>query len=394
MAAINRSWSRQRVVDECAAWPDPDERARWIELFADEHAKRPWVRETAYQNAGVYTRYHILTGETEVTPHGLRVFIKLCERGAYKGRCTPRTIAGYVAAIYKTLRLLHPDRDYLALAKIAYVMLKVADRTPKQRTAAVADAVDLERFARDMIERARKIWRDERVRGAMLFRTGLYILMGLYMPERLRAFTSLAINQVNFDTRRIVFRPDQTKNKRESEREIPEGLVPLMREWLEMRASFQPDHDFFWISLKTGRAAASATLYAALRGETSDPHDFRAPVTPHPLRNAAATFIVRYAPEKAPLVSTILTQRSPELAREYTNGAGMIEASREAARVIMNSGVVPKLDRRRGPKKFKRGKRVLTPPVQPLGPNLGSQSGATDVSRGAPRDGNPSVVTE
>lgn len=389
MAAVNRSWSRQQVVDECAAWPDPNERARWIELFADEHAKRPWVRETAYQNAGVYTRYFQLTGETGVTLHGLRVFIALCERGAYKRRCAPRTIAGYVAAIYKTLRLLHPDRDYPALAKITHIMLKVADRTPKQRTAAVADAVDLERFARNMIERGRRIWPVERVRGAMLFRTGLFTLMGLYMPERLRAFTALAVNQVNFETRRIVFRPDQTKNKRESEREIPESLVPLMHEWLEMRGSFHPDHDFFWISVKTGRAAACATLYAALRGETSDPHDFRASVTPHPLRNAAATFIVREAPEKAPLVGTILTQRSERLAREYTDGAGTIEASREAAKVIMNSGVAPKLDRRCGPKKYKRGKRVLTPPAQPLGPNLGSQSEVTDVSREALRDRNP-----
>lgn len=388
MTAINRSWSRQWVLDECAAWPDPNERARWIELFADEHAERPWVRETAYQNAGVYTRYFLLTGETEVTPHGLKVFITLCERGAYKGSCTPRTIAGYVAAIYKTLRLLHPDRDYRALAKIVGAMLRIADRTPKRRAAAVADAVDLERFARDMIERGRRIWPVERLRGAMLFRTGLFILMGLYMPERLRAIASLAVAQVKFDTRRIVFRPVQTKNKRQSEREIPESLVPLMREWLEMRAGFQPDHGFFWISLKTGRAAASATLYAALRAETSDPHDFRAPVTPHLLRNTAAEFIVRHAPEKAPLVSTILTQRSPKLAREYTNGAGTIEASREAAGLIMNSGVVPKLDRRRGPKKYKRGKRVLTPPIRPMGPTLGSQSGATDVSRGASRDEN------
>jgi hypothetical protein len=114
--------------------------------------------------------------------------------------------------------------------------------------------------------------------------------------------------------------------------------VPIIREWLEMRLTFKPDHDFFWVSLKTGATAVPATLYAAMRAETSDPPDFRSPVTPHPLRNAAAIFIVRHAPEKVPLVSPVLGHRDAALHREYIEGAGMIEASRDAARIIMTTG--------------------------------------------------------
>lgn len=374
MTAANRSWSLQRVTKECLAWPDPAERARWIELFGDEQAERPWAPETAYQNAGIYSRYFLLTGETEVSPHGLKIFIRLCELGAYRRHCCPRTIAGYVAAIYKILRLLHPEREYRALAKIMWAMLKAADRTPKRRTAAVADAVDLERFAQQMVARGQKIRGAEPARGAMLFRTGLYILMGLYMPERLRAFASLTVAQVNLAAGEIAFRPDQTKTKEPSRRAIPPFLIPLIRGWLDLRAAFEPNHDYFWVSLKTGQAAAPTTLYAAMRAETRDPREFGAPVTPHSLRNAAATFIVRSAPEKAPLVSVILTQRDPELAAEYTNGAGTIEASREAGRMMMASGEVPKLDRRRGPRRYRRGKRVLTPP------DRGRQSGCALVS--------------
>jgi integrase len=362
MVAINRAWSRQRVAADCASWPDEAERASWMDLFGDKHAEKQWARETAYQNAGVYSRYFLLTGETEVTPRGLRLFVRLCEMGAMKRKCSPRTVAGYVAAIYKVLRLLHPENDYRALGKIMWRMLHLAERTPKQRTAAVPDAVDLERSAWRMVEAGRKIRRADKERGTMVFRTGLYLLMGLYIPERLRAFASLTVDQVNLATCLIVFRPDQTKNKRECPRPIPPELVSVIREWLKMRQEFKPGHDFFWISLKGGGPALPATLYAALRAETDDPRGFPFPVTPHPLRNAAATFIVRHAPEKAPLVGAVLAQRDPRLAREYIEGAGMIEASRDAGRTIMASGEAPKIDLRRGPRRFRRGKRILTPP--------------------------------
>ncbi len=87
MAAVNRAWSRQRVINDCACWPDEAERARWIHLFADEHMEKTWARETAYQNAGVHGRYFLFTGETEVTPRGLKAFIALCEMGAMTRRC-------------------------------------------------------------------------------------------------------------------------------------------------------------------------------------------------------------------------------------------------------------------------------------------------------------------
>ncbi|HWI25759.1 MAG TPA: tyrosine-type recombinase/integrase [Stellaceae bacterium] len=364
MVAVNRAWSQQRVAADCAPWPNEAERARWLALFGDDSVERVWARETAYQNAGVYSRYFLMTGESDVTPRGLKIFIRLCEMGGMKRRCSPRTVAGYVAAIYKVLRLLHPDTDLRALRTIMWRMLRLADRTPKQRTAAIADAVDLERAAWRMIEAGRKIRRADRERGAMLFRTALYLLMGLYMPERLRAFASLTVQQVNLDAGLIVFRPDQTKNKRESERRIPADLVPLIREWLEIRASFHPDHDLFWISLKSGGAAAPATLYAALRSETDDPFDFSVTVTPHSLRNAAATFIVRQAPEKASIASVVLVHRNSELTDEYIEGAGTIEASRKGGHIVMSSGEVPKIDGRRGPRRYKRGKRVLIAPAR------------------------------
>jgi integrase len=364
MAGINRAWSRQRVINDCACWPDEAERARWLDLFADDHMEKTWARETAYQNAGVYSRYFLLTGETEVTPRGLKAFVALCEMGAMKRKCCPRTVAGYVAAIYKILRLLHPENDYAALGRITTTMLSLAARTPKRRTAAVGDAVELIRFGWRLIDRGRKIRRANRERGTLLFRTGLHILMGLYMPERLRAFASLEVGQVDLDGGLIVFRADQTKNRREIARPLPSDLIPVIREWLEIRLAFMPDHDLFWISLKTGAAAVPATLYAAMRAETSDPADFPSPVTPHPLRNAAASFIVRHAPEKATLVSPILGQLDAKLAGEYIEGAGMIEASRDAAHIIMSSGEAPKIDRRRGPRRYRRGKLVLTPRAQ------------------------------
>jgi len=91
-------------------------------------------------DASVYSRYFLITGETAVTPRGLKLFIRLCELGAMRRRCRPRTVAGHVAALYKMLRLLHSDRDHRVLGRLARQMLALAARTPKRRAAATPAA--------------------------------------------------------------------------------------------------------------------------------------------------------------------------------------------------------------------------------------------------------------
>jgi integrase len=337
-AAINRTWSLAHVHRDCASWPDPQERTTWLAKFGDEHSPRPWVRESAYDKARVYSRYFETTGETVLTMQGMRVFIRLCELGG----CCPRTLAGYAAAIFCVLRLLHPENSCQWLYRRVLAMQKAAAATPKKRAAAIHDALDLCKFAMELIEKGRAAGR-KTDRGRDLFGTGLYIIIAVHCPERLRALTSIDLDQIDLDQRTITFRPDQTKGKVEAQRELHENLIPIIREWIK---DFRGDHPHrrLWAT-RTGSAPVPATIYAALRRHSKK---FEVPITSHPIRNAAASFIMREAPDKARLVGAILWHKSGSPAtEEYIMGAGMIEASRTAGTLLQNVGKRPENSRRR-----------------------------------------------
>ncbi len=338
--AVNRVWTLESVERDCASWPDPAERAAWVEEFGYDHSRRHWVRESAYDKARVYSRYFEATGEAAVTMRGMFAFIKLCEMGG----CCPRTLAGYAAAIYCLVRLLHPKNRYEWLYTRVRAMQKAAARTVKKRAAAIPDTLDLYAFALDLIERARRISGDPGHR-QNLFRTGLYIAIALHCPERLRALTSIDLDQIDLAQGTITFRPDQTKTKVEVTRVLHESLIPLIREWIdEIRG--EPDHHFLWVT-KTGSAPVPATIYAALRRHSQDQ---TVRITSHPIRNAAATFIMREAPDKARLAGAILWHKpGSSITDEYIQGAGMIEASREVGTLLQGIGKHPdRKPRRRG----------------------------------------------
>ncbi|MBX6370483.1 MAG: hypothetical protein IRZ04_21135, partial [Rhodospirillales bacterium] len=120
MTACNRVWTRALVEKDCASWP-ADQRGRWLELFGDESSPRPWVRETAYQRAGVYTRYLSITGEDWLTPNGVRLFVRSVEK-----KVCPRTVAGYVAALFGIGRLLRPEVNLHWLYRAAVRMIQLA----------------------------------------------------------------------------------------------------------------------------------------------------------------------------------------------------------------------------------------------------------------------------
>src|SRR3546814_4247377 len=91
------------VKMDCATWP-AEERARWLALFDPNRVDRlslwacrkesPWVRETQYNCASVYSRYlecvrrHGLPDV--VTPEGLHAFIREAENRS----STAWTVAG------------------------------------------------------------------------------------------------------------------------------------------------------------------------------------------------------------------------------------------------------------------------------------------------------------
>lgn len=329
-------WRRDIVEHDCATWPEED-RQRWLELFADDDPlkPRPWVRATAFQNAGVYTRYLAC-----VRRHGLE------DRLSYAGVCAfirereaagnvMRTIAGYVASLYKIGRLLRPEEDLGWLLKSLRNTLKVAEQSVKLRNGRLADALEIYRLGQDLVAKARRLgpasWN-----ATELYRTGLFLCFGLIVQERLRAQTGLTLDDIDLDDAHVFYAAHLIKNKHESERVFNDEVRAMLREWVDVfRARWRPQHRALWIA-RGGQPATAATLAAAMRRVTR--RALGVALSPHSLRHAAATFLARMAPEHAPLATTILGQRSEAVTREYTETADNLQASRDAAALIEGHG--------------------------------------------------------
>lgn len=333
MPSANTITTPELVAKDCATWP-VEERARWIALFVPRSPLQcpPWARQTAYQTAGVYTRY-LAAVQAEglppaVTPGGVRVFI----RGRESAGCTPRTISGYVWAVLKVTRLLHPHDDRMWLADTAHRIEMAARRTPKKKNAKVVDAAALSRLGKTLIAKARQLGPHAGWPAIQTYRDGLWLCLGVCAPERRRALATIKLGDIDLAARCIYFGPDDTKSRINSVREITHEVAEALAEWITVyRAVYEPAHDRLWIA-RGGAPACDSTLYIAMRKATATLVE--GGTSPHRFRDGAATLLVEAGPEHAPLATTILTQSSERMTREYTETARRLEASRQVADIL------------------------------------------------------------
>jgi integrase len=131
----------------------------------------------------------------------------------------------------------------------------------------------------------------------------------------------------------------QVKTKVERGWVVEAAVAALMWEWLEeWRPVMRPSHDGIWIA-KSGKPACGETLYAAMRKlTTTAPWGY--PISPHRLRDAAATFLTRHSPETAEMASTLLGHKSSASTLHYIEEAGQVSASRRATTLLEEAKVM------------------------------------------------------
>jgi len=342
----NKVSTTHYVERDCRSWHMQD-RERWMDLFdPDRMLGDPvWVRQTQYQNAAVYSRYLtacLAAGNANprfVTPRGVQCFIQACEIL----ECRPRTIAGYVWCLFKISRLLWPSRHCGWLSKTCCALDAIAEKTTKKKIAQIPQAEELLWLAYNLLHQARaapiRNWN-----ATQLFRTGLYILIGVYMPERLRALASIDIAQIDFESGMVRFDRDVIKNKTDRPRVLPAAVLDALREWIDdwrlawisTRASYKGNpaelgHNKLWIG-KSGRPAGDSTLTVALRDVTTQYFGFA--VTSHRFRDAAATLHVEAAPGETRLAMQNLGHKSGEMTAEYTETATQVRAGQHFAAAL------------------------------------------------------------
>jgi integrase len=361
---------------DCAAWP-ADEQAAWLALFDPERPDRlslwarrkesPWVRETQYNCASVYSRYldcvrrHGLPDA--VTPEGLHEFIKEAE-----GRdSTAWTVAGYVKALRSVMELVHPDRKeaFLWLKDVYAHIEAVAKRQPKKKSINLRrySSVDLYRLGvQEMLEALKRSKRDWR--SIQMMRDGLWLLLGCCCPERLKALESIRICDVDLERGRIDFPAHKVKTKEENERVIPETVRAVISAWIEQfRAHYEPDHDYLFIA-RGGGPVQKGTMYAAMRKLTQE--KLGVAVTPHRFRDAAATFVVQELPELAALTRVILNHASWATTRNYRTTAKQLVASRRVADHLESAERALERQVRKQHRRSPRGRASCTTKKKPV----------------------------
>lgn len=335
MPACNVVTSSALVAKDCATWSSRDQQ-RWKELFDPEMnwGDTPWVRAVQYQIAGVYTRYlasaravAAVVGQG-ITSGGLKAFIKDCElRG-----CCPRTIAGYTWDLTKLSAKLWPSRNRDWLFKTCTALDRVARRTAKRKLGRIADSAEIRMMAERLLAKARDLGPKGGWEAILLYRDGLFALLGAYDPERRRALATIRLDQIDFDECVIRFDAEQIKTGEPSIRHLPPNLVEDLKEWIDVwRRQANAKHGMLWVK-KGGGPVGDAALAVAFGNATERELGIR--LSPHRLRDGAATLIVEDSPNSVPIARHVLGHKSEHMIQEYTETANQIEAGRQYGAAI------------------------------------------------------------
>src|SRR3546814_13546345 len=94
-------------------------------------------------------------------------------------------------------------------------------------------------------------------------RDGLWLLLGCFCPERLKAMESIRISYIDLEHGRIEFPADKVKTKEENERVMPETVRAVSSVWIDnYRALYASVHDYLFFA-RQGGPVLSGTMSAA-----------------------------------------------------------------------------------------------------------------------------------
>ncbi|MCR9178428.1 MAG: site-specific integrase [Alphaproteobacteria bacterium] len=334
MVSIIRRTSPELVRQHCADWPKPDQ-AAWIKTFDPETVLGVapcWAPVTQYQNGGVYSRYLEVCRQKglaeELSPDGLQHFIRSAENLA----CSAITIAGYVWALWKVATVIRDVRsgDFNWLMASAKRIEAVGRRSRKRKADRYVSVEPLLKLGFSTMRNAAPEigrWAD-----VQAYRDGLFLAFSSVCPERLRALEAIRLSWIADDCSCVKFPAEFQKTGEPSTRIVPAFLRPALARWInEIRPTVAGDHDLLWVA-KGGRPLGFAAIQAAMRRLTQPVLGIA--LTPHRLRDAAATFIVEEITDQAALAARILNHRDPSSARHYTEAAEGLKASRQVGAMV------------------------------------------------------------
>lgn len=334
MVSIIRRTSSELVRQRCAGWSEKDQ-AAWIKAFDPEvllGVEPCWAPVTQYQNGGVYTRYLDVCRDSgvaeDLSPDGLQRFIQSTENLG----CSVITISGYVWSLWKVTTILRDvstgEFDWLlATAKRVGAAAKRTRKRKADRYVSVEPLLELAFSTMRASAPESGRWAE-----IQSYRDGLFLAFASVCPERLRALEAIRLSWIADDCSAVKIPTEFQKTAEPSTRLVPGFLRPALARWItDIRPIVAGDHDLLWVT-KGGRPMGFGAIQAAMRKLTQPA--FGIAVTPHRLRDAAATFVVEEITNQAGLASRILNHRDPNSMRAYTETAAGLTASRRVGALI------------------------------------------------------------
>jgi len=354
----------ENVRADCAEWPEAARRS-WVTCFDPEdplwrtellqQGITPWSRATQYDRARVYTRYLRFVrarglGEA-VSPEGVRAWLDALQD---QGRSL-YTIASHVRLLHAVAGLLYPGEDWawLARTKAAVTARIKAAQPPKRKDGQLVGTRDLLRAGLDLLGEGLDALPGEAEpppivpwATAQKVRDGLWLILGAHCPERVNALQQVAVHEIDLEAGRFDVPGERVKTRKGSTRIFPPVVAAAIRVYLaRVRAPHvaawrarqeAADHSALWI-VKGGGPARSGTMAAAMKQVTR--LRLGHAVSPHRLRDAAATYIAEDMPEQAALASVVLQHSNSATTREYTRQAGQVAAFRTIAEHLLADAV-------------------------------------------------------
>jgi integrase len=249
---------------------------------------------------------------------------------------TPHSVAIQIDSLYGAARTLMPHRDWAWLLQMKTRLYGAAPRGNRARP--VITSVQLVDLGKALMEES-KISAEKPIpmADAIRYRDGLMFALLAQIPLRPCNAAALEIGRdvIKEDNNwSIVISPEDTKTATYLDFEIPESIHDEFATYLRLvrpRMLRHPGCKAFWVSPKGGPLSYSAVWPVFARHSTEQ---LGIRITPHDVRDAAATMWAIAAPDRVGISRDLLAHADLRTTEKHYNRARGIEASRAHSRVI------------------------------------------------------------
>jgi len=259
---------------------------------------------------------------------------------------TPRSVAIQVDALYKAARVMMPERDWTWLKTVKARLYRAAPASAP--TGPVVTSLQLLDLGLQLMDESKPtpgtpISKDHAAR----YRDGLMIALLAFIQPRRKNLAALEIGRhlVREDNRWFVIIPrEETKTGTPNEYRVPELLESYLGIYLDIvrpQMLRRPACAALWLNSK-GCPLAYAAIGDIISRHSMSRLGLR--ITPHDVRDAAATTWAIFAPDQIGVARDLLAHSDLRTTTKYYNRARGIEASRAYRQVI--AGMRRKQNRR------------------------------------------------